>query len=71
MAVTTTSFPTLDLVAKGKVRDLYSIPSDPSSLLFFSTDRVPPIPFIQADCRFPPTMSSSITYAQLEIALTA
>ena len=39
-ALSSTSLPNLTLVAKGKVRDIYSIPSDPSSLLFVATDRV-------------------------------
>src|SRR6202021_1911400 len=33
MALTSTSLANLPLIAKGKVRDIYSVPSDPSSLL--------------------------------------
>jgi phosphoribosylaminoimidazole-succinocarboxamide synthase len=42
MALTTTSLENIPLIAKGKVRDIYSIPSDPKSLLFVATDRVFP-----------------------------
>lgn len=42
MALTTTSLTSLSLIAKGKVRDIYAIPSDPLSLLFVATDRVSP-----------------------------
>ena len=40
MALTTTHLPNLTLVTKGKVRDIYSLPSNPSALLFVATDRV-------------------------------
>jgi hypothetical protein len=39
MALTTTSLD-IPLVAKGKVRDIYALPSSPSTLLFIATDRV-------------------------------
>jgi hypothetical protein len=42
MALTQTSLKDLSLIARGKVRDIYSIPSDPNSLLFVATDRVFP-----------------------------
>ena len=32
--------PKLQLIATGKVRDIYSLPDDPSVLLFVTTDRV-------------------------------
>jgi hypothetical protein len=43
MALTSTSLSALPLLARGKVRDIYSIPSSPSTLLFVATDRVSPI----------------------------
>ncbi|BFZ64632.1 Bifunctional purine biosynthetic protein ade1 [Saitoella coloradoensis] len=39
-AVQTTDFPNLPLLARGKVRDLYSLPSNPDALLFVATDRI-------------------------------
>jgi len=40
MALTSTSLPNLTLIAKGKVRDIYSLPSTSNALLFVATDRV-------------------------------
>src|SRR5271170_7054303 len=52
MALTTTSLD-IPLVAKGKVRDIYALPSSPSTLLFIATDRVLSLllPALTADFR--------------------
>lgn len=39
-ALLETHCPTLTLVARGKVRDLYEVPGHPDALLFVATDRV-------------------------------
>jgi len=39
-ALTTTAVDSLPLIARGKVRDIYAIPSSPSTLLFVATDRI-------------------------------
>ncbi|KAH8918804.1 Phosphoribosylaminoimidazole-succinocarboxamide synthase [Atractiella rhizophila] len=39
-SISSTDCPTLTLVARGKVRDIYSVPSHPDRLLFVATDRV-------------------------------
>jgi phosphoribosylaminoimidazole-succinocarboxamide synthase len=39
-SITSISLPSLTKVASGKVRDLFALPSDPSSLLFVASDRV-------------------------------
>lgn len=62
MTLTTTSLD-IPLVARGKVRDIYSLPSSPSTLLFITTDRVAPhAPSLETDARFPPSMSSLQLY---------
>ncbi|KAM0283530.1 hypothetical protein ACHAQH_002481 [Verticillium albo-atrum] len=38
--ITTLSLPSLEKVASGKVRDLFALPEDPTSLLFVATDRI-------------------------------
>lgn len=40
MALTTISLPSLERVASGKVRDLFTLPEDPNSLLFVASDRL-------------------------------
>ncbi len=40
ITVTTTSFPELELVHRGKVRDMYSIPGHEDKLLMVATDRI-------------------------------
>ncbi|KAI5477794.1 phosphoribosylaminoimidazolesuccinocarboxamide synthase [Pseudohyphozyma bogoriensis] len=40
MALVQTDCPTLKLVARGKVRDIYEVPNHPEALLFVATDRV-------------------------------
>ena len=39
-ALTTIDLPNLDKIASGKVRDLFAIPSSPSTLLFVASDRL-------------------------------
>lgn len=39
-ALLETNCPTLKLVARGKVRDIYDVPNHPEALLFVATDRV-------------------------------
>ncbi|TFK67704.1 phosphoribosylaminoimidazole-succinocarboxamide synthase [Pluteus cervinus] len=39
-ALTTTNFPDLKLLSRGKVRDIYAIPSSQDRLLFVATDRI-------------------------------
>ncbi|KAH8171700.1 SAICAR synthetase domain-containing protein [Sarocladium implicatum] len=39
-ALTTIDLPNLDKIASGKVRDLFTIPSSPSTLLFVASDRL-------------------------------
>ncbi|KAL0955195.1 hypothetical protein HGRIS_004100 [Hohenbuehelia grisea] len=39
-AVTTTNLSGLQLVSRGKVRDIYALPSSPEHLLFVATDRI-------------------------------
>lgn len=39
-ALLQTDCPTLNLVARGKVRDIYEVPNHPEALLFVATDRV-------------------------------
>lgn len=39
-AITETKCPNLELLARGKVRDIYAIPNDPAHLLFVATDRL-------------------------------
>ncbi|KAF3350316.1 hypothetical protein VdG2_02131 [Verticillium dahliae VDG2] len=38
--LTTLSLPSLERIASGKVRDLFALPDDPTSLLFVATDRI-------------------------------
>lgn len=40
VALTQTDCPSLKLVARGKVRDIYEVPGHPDALLFVATDRV-------------------------------
>jgi phosphoribosylaminoimidazole-succinocarboxamide synthase len=39
-ALILTDCPTLTLIARGKVRDIYEVPNHPEALLFVATDRV-------------------------------
>ncbi|KAH8818551.1 phosphoribosylaminoimidazole-succinocarboxamide synthase [Flagelloscypha sp. PMI_526] len=39
-ALTTTHLPNLQLISRGKVRDIYAVPSEPTQLLFVATDRI-------------------------------
>lgn len=39
-ALLETDCPSLKLVARGKVRDIYDVPNHPEALLFVATDRV-------------------------------
>jgi phosphoribosylaminoimidazole-succinocarboxamide synthase len=39
-ALLATDLPTLQLVSRGKVRDIYALGSDPDALLFVATDRI-------------------------------
>lgn len=50
-ALVQTSCPTLKLVARGKVRDIYEVPNHPDALLFVATDRVSAFDVIMKNVR--------------------
>ena len=55
MALTTTELHgSLPLVARGKVRDIYAVPDDPSALLFVATDRISAYDVVMKNVGSPP-----------------
>lgn len=46
--------PGLNLLSQGKVRDIYSLESDPDSLLFIASDRISAYDVILKNVRTPP-----------------
>ncbi|KAF3354710.1 hypothetical protein VdG1_07196 [Verticillium dahliae VDG1] len=45
--LTTLSLPSLERIASVKVRDLFALPDDPTSLLFVATDRISAYDFVR------------------------
>lgn len=50
-ALTATECPTLRLLARGKVRDIYAVPGSDDALLFVATDRVSAFDVIMKNVR--------------------
>jgi len=59
-ALTQTECPSLKLVARGKVRDIYEVPGHPDALLFVATDRVSCFDVIMKNVRQRPLRLSSM-----------
>lgn len=50
-ALLETKCPSLKLVARGKVRDIYEVPNHPEALLFVATDRISAFDVIMKNVR--------------------
>ena len=59
-AMTTTDLPGLNLLSKGKVRDIY-LTSDPDQLLFVATDRVSAYDVVLRNVRLFPQLTEVLT----------
>lgn len=57
MALLCTNLPGLQLVSRGKVRDVYALPSDPTVLLFVATDRISAFDVVLKNVSFFPHLS--------------